>query len=127
MTRANTILDIDRYFRIDDGCWLWFGPKHAQGYGHLKIAGRMRMAHRLMYEYFYGIAPGKWKVCHTCDTPACVRPNHLFLGTQLDNVHDCIAKGRMPQCLPEKLPAANAHAAASRRYRRRQKEKGAAL
>ena len=122
MTRANTILDIDRFFRVDDGCWLWFGPKHKQGYGQIKINGRMHKASRLMYEYFYGVKPEKWKVCHTCDTPSCVRPNHLFLGTQLDNVRDCIAKGRMPQCSEEKAPPPNRRAAASRRWRQRQKE-----
>jgi HNH endonuclease len=124
MTRANTILDIDRFFRIDDGCWLWFGPKHRQGYGHIKIKGKMHTAHRLMFQYFYGVDPGEYKVCHTCDTPACVRPNHLFLGTQLDNVRDCIAKGRLPQCREDKPPPATESAARNRRYRQRLKLRG---
>jgi hypothetical protein len=124
MTRPNTVLDIDRFFTIDDGCWLWFGPKNQQGYGRIKIKGKMFGAHRLMYEYFYGVHPGKWKVCHTCDVPSCVRPNHLFLGTQLENVRDCITKGRLPQCVEEtKTPPATRSAEINRLYRRRLKER----
>lgn len=109
-----------------DGTMLdvWFGPRHLQGYGQMKLDGRTQKAHRLMYEYFYEIRPpDNLKVCHTCDNPSCVRPNHLFLGTQLDNVRDCIAKGRMPQCAEIKPPPATKSAARNRLYRQRKKER----
>lgn len=103
MTRPNTIIDIDRFFLIAEKgeCWPWVGPwVGGKGfpYGHMRIKGKMFKAHRLMYEYFYGVSPGELKVLHRCDNPKCVRPSHLFLGTQKDNVRDCIAKGRLPQC-----------------------------
>ena len=103
MTRPNSIIDIDRWFKIGDKneCWNWFGPTvGGQGfaYGTLKIRNKMYLAHRLMYMYFYELDPGTKKVLHTCDNPLCVKPSHLRLGTQLDNVRDGIAKGRYPQC-----------------------------
>lgn len=107
MTRPNSIIDIDRFFRIGDKneCWIWFGPRTGAGrsgrglpYGQLKIKSKMHKAHRLMYEYFYGKKPGQFKVLHTCDNPLCVKPSHLVLGTQLDNIRDCTAKGRSWWC-----------------------------
>lgn len=82
--------------RREAGCWLWVGRKHDQrrGYGAFQIGGRTVRAHRLAVEITRGpIAPGLC-VLHRCDNPACVRPDHLLVGTQAENVRDCESKGR---------------------------------
>ena len=71
-------------------CWLWTGST-TRGYG--KLDGR-RYAHRVSYELAHGQIPVGFCVLHRCDTPACVRPDHLFLGTDADNVRDMISKNR---------------------------------
>lgn len=80
----------------DDGsdCWIWMaGGKHA-GYGGFGINNKMNSAHRVAWELFYGEIPIGMMVCHKCDTPRCVNPNHLFLGTSKDNGIDMASKGR---------------------------------
>jgi len=77
-----------------DDCWLWQGAHHPAGYGEFVAAGRKWRAHRLSYMLLSGlIPPGLW-VLHHCDTPACCRPEHLFIGTVRDNNADMWAKGR---------------------------------
>lgn len=81
----------------DDSCWTWFRAVNEDGYGHflLRKGGGSVGAHRVAYALANGgVIPAGGVVCHRCDTPACIRPEHLFLGTQLDNIRDCIAKGR---------------------------------
>lgn len=79
------------------GCWLWRGATTHGGYGVIgkgrATEGNIR-AHVLSYELTHGEIPEGLEVCHTCDNPPCVRPDHLFLGTQKDNVLDAISKGR---------------------------------
>lgn len=75
-------------------CWLWRGSKSAGGYGRIMINYRRVRAHRLSWEIYHGDIPPGMFVCHICDNPLCVNPNHLFLGTNKDNVMDMVGKGR---------------------------------
>lgn len=78
----------------NSGCWLWCGSTTDTGYGRVKVNGKIQRAHRVSYELHNGLIPEGLNVCHTCDTPLCVNPDHLFLGTQQDNITDMIQKGR---------------------------------
>lgn len=85
-----------------DDCWIWRGGCRPNGYGILKIAGKTHGAHRIAYELAHGVIPhaGTGRsiesivVMHACDTKKCVNPNHLSLGTTLDNIRDRDTKGR---------------------------------
>lgn len=77
------------------GCVLWQSGKNEHGYGTVAWNGRTaQLAHRISYTLRHGAIPDGLLVLHRCDTPACVNPDHLFTGTQLDNVRDMFAKGR---------------------------------
>lgn len=78
----------------NSGCWLWTS-KTNKGYGLIRgVGGRYIAAHRLAWQIFRGAIKDKSFVCHRCDTPSCVNPDHLFLGGPLENMRDMIAKGR---------------------------------
>lgn len=77
-------------------CWVWLGVKDREGYGRVRRGGKLTSAHREAYRISYGGIPAGMHVLHTCDNPACVRPDHLKLGTHVDNMHDCTQKGRRP-------------------------------
>lgn len=82
------------------GCWLWLGTEGPRGYGRLSFCGRRQRANRCAWEITRGpIADGLF-VCHRCDQPSCVNPDHLFLGTHQDNMSDMARKGRGRGCNP---------------------------
>jgi hypothetical protein len=76
------------------GCWLWINGNAKATYGAYRDSGKNYRAHRASWLLYCGEIPKGLYVCHKCDTPACVNPKHLFLGTQKDNIHDMIKKGR---------------------------------
>ena len=80
-------------------CWLWSGVRNQDGYGRISIFGKVRSAHRVSWMLNAGeVAEPLLQVLHRCDTPACVRPAHLFLGTRSDNMKDAFCKGRKSNC-----------------------------
>jgi len=76
------------------GCWLWKGMTGSSGYGQIKAFGKMISCHRLSYELYKGQIPDDRDVCHTCDNPVCINPDHLFIANHKENMHDMINKGR---------------------------------
>lgn len=96
MSRPHTKESFKALTSIDDnGCWNFNGPITNTGYGRVGYNGKVYSAHRLSYIMFVGpVENSKIFVCHKCDNPRCVNPDHLFLGTAKDNVHDMIKKGR---------------------------------
>jgi hypothetical protein len=89
---------LDKVVRIPfSGCWIFYGATNEAGYGIVGTGGRGApndRAHRITYRHFRGEIPAGMFVCHSCDVPECCNPDHLFLGTNQDNVNDMIAKGR---------------------------------
>lgn len=76
------------------GCMNFSGGKVGAGYGRLRIGQRLMLAHRHAYELAFGAVPDGQLVLHRCDNPACCNVEHLFLGSQLDNMTDRLEKGR---------------------------------
>ena len=78
-----------------DSCWTWNGSKTSGGYGSVTYEGKFTVCHRVSWELTNGPIPNGLRVLHKCDNPPCVNPDHLFLGTQADNMRDAYRKGRV--------------------------------
>jgi HNH endonuclease len=76
-------------------CWLWKGPFFSSKYGHYILRQKDYRSHRVAYLIAFGPFDENLLVCHKCDNPSCVNPQHLFLGTPKDNTEDMISKGRL--------------------------------
>lgn len=91
---------------VDDenSCWLWVGGKTIEGYGRMKGGDgrRNELSHRVSWTLHYGEIPEGMLVLHRCDRPSCIRPHHLWLGTDQDNMSDRDRKGRQAQPRGEK-------------------------
>jgi DNA-binding XRE family transcriptional regulator len=101
---SDTVDRIMARTQMDDtsGCLLWQGATTAAGYGTIRVDGDNRYTHRVMYEAHHGPLPDKKpNVCHTCDRPACVNPDHLWAGDDADNMQDASERGRFPDERPE--------------------------
>jgi hypothetical protein len=78
----------------ESGCWLWTGSKNNKGYGIFCPSKKHELAHRISWQIANGPIRDGLCVLHKCDTPSCVNPTHLFLGTRLENIRDMDRKGR---------------------------------
>lgn len=83
-----------RHVKKTDTCWLWTGATSDSGHGVLNCKSRTHRAHRVSMMLHFGPVPDDAMVCHTCDVPNCVNPDHLYLGTALTNSRDCWSRGR---------------------------------
>lgn len=84
------------HYKVDEktGCWIWQLSTDKNGYGITELNSKKEAAHRVYYKKYKGLVPDKLLVLHKCDNPPCVNPEHLFLGTQKQNIQDAINKGR---------------------------------
>jgi hypothetical protein len=89
---------VDRFWtkvrKSPNGCWEWIGCFSDTGYGNFYADGSLRLTHRYSWTLHVGAIPKGLCVLHRCDNRACVRPDHLFLGTKKDNTRDMFYKGR---------------------------------
>ena len=92
---STSLIEVNSIPVPEAGCWLWTGTRGRGGYGVIRVMGKLLRAHRLSWKINHGHIPHGMMVCHRCDTPACVNPEHLFIGTARDNTHDAIRKGRI--------------------------------
>lgn len=96
--RPRKVSFIDRFWeRVNktDTCWVWIGSLFSGSkYGQVKYNGKTRQVHRVSWQINFGEIPEGLCVCHHCDNPPCVRPDHLFLGTNYHNTMDSVRKGR---------------------------------
>lgn len=99
------------YPEPNSGCWLWSGSSVVSGYGIVFLNGVQKItAHRCSWQMHRGPIPEGMDVCHRCDTPACVNPDHLFVAPHRENMIDMVVKGRNPKSTirPSDIPAIRA-------------------
>jgi hypothetical protein len=90
--------------RDDSGCLVWQRSTNAYGYGHLRVRGRLRVAHRVVWELAHGPIPAGMLVLHSCDNPSCIAIEHLHVGTAKDNAQEKIARRRFDNGRAPMLP-----------------------
>jgi hypothetical protein len=105
-----------------NGCHEWQGCLQSRGYGQVRLSGKVEYAHRLAWRLAGREIPTGLYVLHQCDNPKCVNPEHLFLGTQAENLADMQRKGRGRRPYPKELPAEERLAAKRERNRRWRKQ-----
>ena len=93
-----------RKVKKTDSCWLWCGSKDKDGYGYFHHYGRRMSTHRFEWQHHYSTLDPTLSVCHTCDNPSCVNPEHLWQGTHQQNVTDMMQKGRNRNQKTGRLP-----------------------
>lgn len=81
---------------IEEDCWIWIKKIGNSGYGEIGSDGKSKLVHRVSYGIFKGEIPKGKHVCHSCDNKKCVNPDHLWIGTQKENIQDAKNKGRLP-------------------------------
>lgn len=106
----------------NSGCWLWMGTVNPRGYGILLIDNVPYRIHRLQWERFNGVIPKGLFICHKCDTPSCINPDHLFMGTHNDNMRDGVNKGRFARLQGIKHPSVKLTEQEVRKIRRDKRE-----
>lgn len=99
----------------DNGCWLWQGCVTDAGYPSITINNKGWTGNRLSWALHYG-HPGKFFVCHKCDVPSCVNPDHLYLGTHTDNMQDRLKRGRHPNAIKTHCKYGHAFSEENTRY-----------
>ncbi len=104
---------LSRISKAKNDCWIWTGTIGSDGYGKAKRDGKTVRAHRLSYAFYKGDIPANTCVCHRCDTPLCVNPDHLWIGSHIENELDKTQKGRRSPSPsvshPERLPKGESH------------------
>lgn len=106
------------------GCWMWIGAVLHRGYGAFKLDRATVRAHRFSWLIHFGTIPKGLNVLHRCDAPLCVNPQHLFLGTQSDNMRDMRQKGRgkTPRLRMERHPMAKINMSIAEEIRAKRRE-----
>lgn len=104
--KVNTALFWKKVAKEPGGCWLWTACTTEDGYGRLMVEDKVQRAHRVSYFLKHGVDPAGLHVLHTCDTPACVNPEHLYLGDNARNVQDRVSRDRGNRPVGELSPTA---------------------
>lgn len=93
--KQNTVEDFYRKINKTDSCWLWMGKPDKDGYGKFTLNKKRQRAHRISYKLNIGPIPeDKPQILHHCDNPPCVRPEHLYAGTNKENMRDKVTRNR---------------------------------
>lgn len=92
----NSTLKERFFYKVEktDSCWNWIGGKYSNGYGCMFVGRKLTGAHRVSWMVHNGAIPSGMQILHRCDNPPCVNPDHLFLGSQLENIRDMLGKNR---------------------------------